>query len=144
MHLLDLTSSVSMSMNPGAEEAMPEPNPIDQRFSAPERRYRRFSVRYPVSVKFSLGNSSFELRAISNNISVGGVLLEADARIPQHCDVRFILTVRGHHVIGPTQIVGEGEVVRIEPHRSGTGFAIAVKCKRPISELRSFSPSSAS
>lgn len=109
-----------------------------------ERRYRRFSLRYPVTVKFDLGNSVSELRAISRNISIGGVLLEADSAIPQHCDVRFVMTVLEHHIIGPTQIIGEGEVVRVEPHGSGAGFAIAVKCKRPISELRGYLPAIAS
>jgi c-di-GMP-binding flagellar brake protein YcgR len=111
---------------------------------AQERRYRRFSVRYPVNVKFDLGNSVSELRAISNNISLGGVLLEADSAIPPHSDVSFTMTVRGHHIIGPTQIVGEGEVVRVEPHSSGAGFAIAVACKRPIAELQGYLPASAS
>ena len=111
---------------------------------AQERRYRRFSVRYPVNVKFDLGNSVSELRAISNNISLGGVLLEADSAIPPHSDVSFTMTVRGHHIIGPTQIVGEGEVVRVEPHSSGSGFAIAVACKRPIAELQGYLPASAS
>lgn len=109
-----------------------------------ERRYRRFSLRYPVSVKFDLGNSVSELRAVSRNISIGGVLLEADLALPQHCDVRFIMTVLEHHIIGPTQIIGEGEVVRVEPRGSGAGFAIAVKCKRPISELRAYLPATAS
>jgi PilZ domain len=111
---------------------------------AQKRRYRRFSLRYPVKVKFDLGESISELRAISNNISLGGVLLEADSSIPQHCDVSFTMTVRGHHIIGPTQIVGDGEVVRVEPHSSGAGFAIAVECKRPISELQVYLPASAS
>jgi hypothetical protein len=110
---------------------------------AQERRYRRFSVRYPVNVKFDLGNSVSELRAISNNISLGGVLLEADSAIPPHSDVSFTMTVNGHHIIGPTQIVGEGEVVRVEPHSSGAGFAIAVACKRPISELQGYLPAPA-
>jgi c-di-GMP-binding flagellar brake protein YcgR len=103
---------------------------------AQKRQYRRFSLRYPVNVKFDLGNSVSELQAISNNISLGGVLLEADSAIPQRCNVSFIITVRGHDIIGRTQIVGEGEVVRVEPNRSGVGFAIAVKCKHPISELQ--------
>ena len=109
-----------------------------------ERRYRRFNLRYPVKVKLDLGNSGSELRAISNNISLGGILLEANAAIPHHSNVSFIVTVRGHDIIGPTQIAGEGEVVRVEPHCSGAGFAIAVKCNRPISELRGYLPASAS
>jgi hypothetical protein len=122
---------------------MAELSHIGKRPNPQERRHRRFSLRYPVNVKFDLGNSVSELRAISNNLSIGGILLEADSPIPQHCDVSFIVTVRGNHIIGPTQIVGEGEVVRVEKHRSGAGFAIAVKCRRPISQLQGYLPASA-
>ena len=115
------------------------------RLSHPQKRqHRRFSLRYPVNVRFDLGNSVSELRAVSNNISIGGVLLEADSTIPQHCDVSFIVTVRGHPIVGPTQIIGEGKVVRVEPHASGAGFAIAVRCKRPISKLEDFLQASVS
>ena len=107
-----------------------------------KRQYRRFSLHYPVNVKFDLGTSVTELRAFSNNISLGGVLLQSDSAIPQHCDVSFVVTVRGHQIVGPIQIAGEGEVVRVEPHSSGTGFAIAVKCKHPISELQGYLPAS--
>ena len=72
------------------------------------------------------------------------VLLETDAPLPQHCDVSFVVTVQEHRVVGPIQIVGEGEVVRVEPHRSGSGFAIAVRCTRPISKLEDYLPASAS
>ena len=108
-----------------------------------ERRYRRFSLRYPVKVRLGSGNSVSELPAISSNISLGGVLLEADSPIPQNCSVSFVMTVQEHHIIGSTQIAGDGEVVRVEPHRSGAGFVIAVKCTRPISELRRYLPASA-
>lgn len=121
---------------------MAELSHIGERPNPQERRHRRFSLRYPVNVKFDLGNSVSELRAISNNLSIGGILLEADSPIPQHCDVSFIVTVRGNNIIGPTQIVGEGEVVRVEQHRSGAGFAIAVKCRRPISQLQGYLPPS--
>jgi hypothetical protein len=103
-----------------------------------ERKHRRFNLRYPVDVRFAHGNSTSEIRAISKNISMGGVLLEAESTIPQHCDVTFTMTVLGHHIIGPTQITGEGHVVRIEPHRSKRGFAIAVRCTHPILKLEEF------
>lgn len=109
-----------------------------------KRRYRRFSLRYPVKVKFGRGKTVSELRTMSNNISLGGVLLEAESALPPHCDVSFTMTVREHHVIGSTQIAGEGEVVRVEPHSSGAGFAIAVECKRPIAQLKGYLPTSAS
>ena len=123
---------------------MGKPNDIRRPPYQPERKHRRFSIRYPVQVKFPLGNAISGLQAFSNNVSIGGVLLEADVSIPQHCDVSFIITVRQHHIVGPIQLVGEGEVVRVEPHLSGAGFAIAVKCKRPISQLEDYLPASAS
>lgn len=125
-------------------KAMGKPYDIGRPPSQPKRRHPRFSIRYPVQVKFPPDSALSGLHAVSNNVSMGGMLLEADLPIPQHCDVSFILTVREHHVVGPIQLVGEGEVVRVEPHRSGAGFAIAVRCKRPISRLEDYLPASAS
>ena len=103
-----------------------------------ERKYPRFSVRYPVQVVFDAAGSASELQAISNNVSLGGILLEAAAPIPQHCDVTFTMSVPEHRIIGAVQLVGEGEVVRVESHQSGTGFAIAVKCRRPLSRFEDY------
>jgi hypothetical protein len=144
VHLPELTNGVTINLRINQRTFMAEGTNSGRQPRSKERQYRRFSLRYPVSVKFDLGNSVSELRAISKNISIGGVLLEADTAIPQHCDVKFTMTVLGHHIIGSTQIIGEGEVVRVEPHGSGMGFAIAVKCKRPISELRGYLPVTAS
>ena len=109
----------------------------------PERKHRRFSLSYPVQVKFPLGSAVSTLQAVSNNISLSGVLLEAESSIPQHSDVSFTMTVRQHHIVGPIQLAGEGKVVRVESHRSGSGFAIAVKCSRPLSKLDEYLPPSA-
>ncbi len=116
---------------------------IGRQSHAKQRQYRRFALRYPVHVRVNLGNAVSELRAVSNNISIGGVLLEADSTIPPHSNVSFTLTVIGHHIVGPTQIKGDGEVVRVEPHQSGAGFAIAVRCKPPISKLEQYLPAPA-
>ena len=35
-------------------------------------------------------------------------------------------------VVYSIQVVGEGDVVRVEQHGPGAGFAIAIKCKREI------------
>jgi hypothetical protein len=100
-----------------------------------ERRYRRFSLSYPVAVKVDLGTASAEIHAVSENLSLGGILVHADSALPHHCHVNFTLTVQDHHIIGPTRIVGEGEVIRVQPHRSGTGFAIAVRCEHPLAAM---------
>jgi hypothetical protein len=102
------------------------------------RKHRRFTLRYPVHVKIDLANSVSELKAVSNNLSLGGILLEAESPIPQHCNVSFTMTVKKHSIVGPTQIAGEGEVVRVEALPSVAGYAIAVKCKRPISQLAGY------
>jgi hypothetical protein len=96
------------------------------------RKHRRFSLRYPVHVKFGSAESASEMQALSKNISQGGVLLETDSPIPQQCDVSFIMTVKEHL---PIQIAGQGEVVRIEPHPSGAGFAVAIKYKEGTTPL---------
>jgi UDP-N-acetylglucosamine 2-epimerase (non-hydrolysing) len=46
------------------------------------------------------------------------------------------MTSHGGPVTRPIQVTGEGEVARVESHGPGAGFAIAVKCKRPISEMQ--------
>jgi len=107
-----------------------------------ERKYRRFSVRYPVQVIFNVAGCVSELQAISNNVSLGGILLEAATPIPQYCDVTFAMAVPEHHIVGGFQLAGEGAVVRVESHQSGTGFAIAVECRRPLSMLEDYLPTS--
>ena len=102
-----------------------------------ERKYRRFLMRYPVQVTFGAGDSVSELEAISSNISLGGMLLEAATSIPRHHYVSFTVAVPENDVVGAFQLTGEGQVVRVESHQSGKGFSIAVKCKRPISKLKS-------
>ena len=102
----------------------------------PERKYRRFSVSYPVHVKFNFEDSICELQAVSKNVSIGGFLLETASPIPQHSAVSFVITLHGGPLVSPLQVAGEGEVVRVEPHGLGAGFAIAVKCKRPISQTQ--------
>jgi hypothetical protein len=108
-----------------------------------ERRHRRFSLCYPVAVKVNVGSASSEIQAVSNNLSLGGILMHADSALPPYCHVKFIMTVQEHHIIGPTKIAGEGEVIRVQPHHSGTGFAIAVRCDRPPSAMEGFLSSTA-
>jgi hypothetical protein len=92
-------------------------------------------MRYPVQVTFGAGDSVSELEAITSNISLGGMLLEAATSIPTHHYVSFRVAVPETDVVGALQLAGEGQVVRVESHQSGKGFSIAVKCKRPISKL---------
>jgi PilZ domain len=97
-----------------------------------QRKHRRFAVSYPVKVKWRLENSVSELQAVTKNVSVGGLLLETASPVPQDCPVDFIMTLHGGHVTRPIPVIGEGQVVRVEPHGPGAGFAVAIKCKREI------------
>ena len=64
--------------------------------------------------------------------------MHADSALPPHSHVNFIMTVQEHHIVGPTKIAGEGEVIRVQPHHSGTGFAIALRCEHPMSAMEGF------
>ena len=97
-----------------------------------QRKYRRFSASYPVHVKFHLEDSVSELQAVTKDVSIGGLLLETRSPIPQRCPVDFIMTLHGGPVTRPIKVMGEGEVVRVEPHGLDAGFAIAIKCKREL------------
>ena len=96
-----------------------------------ERRYRRFDLRYPVHVQVHAGASASELDAVSRNVSLGGMLLEAGTSIPQQCKVMLTMTLQGDHFVRPIQLTAEGRVVRVE--QTNPGFAIAVECSRPLS-----------
>jgi hypothetical protein len=100
--------------------------------SPEQRKYRRFSVSYPVHVKFHLEGSVSELQAVTKDVSIGGLLLETASPIPQHCPVDFIMTLHGGPVTRPIQIMGEGEVVRVSRSGLVQDFAIAIKCKREM------------
>jgi hypothetical protein len=103
-----------------------------------QRKYRRFSLQYPVHVKFSLGDSVSEVRTVSQDVSIGGLFLQAPAMIPQHCPVSFTMMVQGSQVARPIELAGKGKVVRVESNGSGTGFGIAVECDRPISHMKDY------
>lgn len=98
-----------------------------------ERKYRRYNLRYPVHVQFSAGDSVLELDAVSKNLSVGGMLLESVASIPQQCPVMLTVTMQGHPIMRPIHLMAEGKVVRVE--QTDPGFAIAVECSRPLSQI---------
>ena len=105
-----------------------------------ERKYRRFNLKYPVHVKFQSGNMTSELDGMSRNVSLGGLLLETTSPIPPHSPVSFVLTLRGGTIVRPVEVAGEGEVVRVQPHGLGTGFDIAVECKKPIAQIERYFP----
>lgn len=104
-----------------------------------ERRFRRFDLSYPVHVKFASGGSTVEIDAVSRNVSLGGLLLDATAVIPRGSRVEFTITLGGAI---PRLIIlgGTGEVVRVDQFEDANRFGIAVACIQPIHQIESYLP----
>lgn len=105
-----------------------------------ERRHRRFDLQFPVHLSFSARGTSHELDSISINVSIGGLLLRANDSLPPHIQVSLIIEVQGARMRRPVRLLSEGEVVRVERLESGAGFAIAIDCKRPMTEIENVLP----
>jgi hypothetical protein len=104
------------------------------------RKYRRFSLEFPVRIKVQSSAHGSEIDAISKNVSVGGLLVRTTFQIPEHTPVTFVLTVHGEEAVRPIHLVGEGEIVRVESVSPDTTFMIAVKCKAPVMQLEEYLP----
>lgn len=105
------------------------------------RNYRRFDLKFAVRLKFQTGPDTAEIDGISKNVSLGGLLVRSACSIPPQTHVTFVLTVHGQHGLRPVRLVGEGEVVRTEPEQVEEGFAFAVRCNSPVSDLQDYLPS---
>jgi hypothetical protein len=110
---------------------------INQSQYAKQRRYRRYALRYPVHLEFSgNGESVSGIEAVSRNVSIGGMLLESSASLPEDCTVTLTMKIEGRPVVRPIQLAARGKVIRVMPKEAG--FAIAIECIRPMSQLESF------
>jgi len=98
-----------------------------------EREHRRFRLEFPVCVKFQAANCATEVEAISQNMSIGGLLVKSPSLIPEHTRVTFIISLQGELAGHPIYLAGEGEIVRVES--SGAAFAVAIKCEVPLTQL---------
>jgi hypothetical protein len=105
-----------------------------------ERRHRRFDLQLPVSLNFSSGGAVRELAGISRNVSIGGLLLKVSDPVPVRTRVSLKMAVDDPRLRRPIQLLGKGAVVRVERLESGAGFAIAIQCKRPITEIEDHLP----
>lgn len=101
------------------------------------RRYRRFHLQFPVCLSFPAGEAARKLEGVSKNVSLGGLLVKTGDVLPISTAVNLTVSVMGRSSGRPIVLHGEGEVVRVLELASGAGFEIAVKCRRPITELRS-------
>ena len=105
-----------------------------------ERKYRRFHLECPVSVKFRAAGSVTEVETISKNMSIGGILVKSASRIPEHTPVAFIISVKVEHAANAIYLAGEGKIVRVESSQDDATFAIAVECSAPIIQLQKYLP----
>lgn len=100
-----------------------------------ERKNRRFRLVCPVRLKFQSGGFASEVEAVSENVSICGLLVRGSSMIPQHTLVTFIISVQGEQAIHPIHLSGQGQIVRVESNGLGAGFAIAISCEMPITQL---------
>ena len=101
---------------------------------AKQRKHRRFVLRLPVRVAFSREGVLKKIATITRNVSVGGLLLESADPVPLRTSITLKMDLRS--LSGRTiSLVAEGRVVRVESSSPHAIFAIAVECKRPISEM---------
>ena len=100
-----------------------------------ERRHRRFDLQFPVRLGFASKGTAYEVEAMSENVSTCSLLLKANDSVPLHTSVSLTMTVHGQWSGRPILLLGQGEIVRAEPLRGGSGFALAIACDRPIAEM---------
>ncbi|HTZ83676.1 MAG TPA: PilZ domain-containing protein [Candidatus Acidoferrales bacterium] len=104
------------------------------------RRYRRFHLQFPVCLSFPAGEAARKVDGVSKNVSLGGLLVKTEDVLPISTPVDLTVNVMGWSSRRPILLHGEGKVVRVVELARGAGFEIAVKCTRPITELRSHVP----
>ena len=107
---------------------------------SPERKHRRFNLRYPVVLRLppedplsALG----DLQTSSRNVSIGGLLLDAPVSIPAQSRVSFTIVVQRPGAARPILLESDGRVVRLEPQPGGS-FAVAIECSHPLTQLESY------
>jgi hypothetical protein len=110
--------------------------PDDVSIPSQRRKHPRFQLNYPVQLKVAGEGGFQELEAMSDNISLGGLLVQAARPVPQNCAVEFVMTVQRSGMSRPIRLKSSGRVVRVEEHSAGIGFGIAIECKRPITRIR--------
>jgi hypothetical protein len=103
---------------------------------AQQRRHRRFDLQFPVCLSFPSQGAVRELQTVSENVSLGGLLLKADLAVQPRTPVSLVMEVKGPGSHRPVRLVARGEVVRVEALGAGGGFAIAVACQQPIIEMK--------
>ena len=101
------------------------------------RKHRRFDLQFPVLLSFPAGGEPRELEGVSENVSLGGVLVRAGDEIAVRTKVVLKMEVVSPRSRRSLRLAGEGEVVRVEAVEGGAAFVIAVKCDR-LAEMEGY------
>ena len=92
---------------------------------------KRREVRYPLHLPVSVvgENVPQQISALSENISLNGILFSAGSAIPQGSCVTLFVSVP--RVGSPLGLASTGKVVRVSRQQSES-FAVAVACEHPF------------
>ena len=101
--------------------------------NSPQRTERR-TLRYPLHLPVSVKLANTEIHALSENISLSGILLSSDSVIPEGSAVELAVGV-AHLPDNGMLLTARGRVLRSQPKASGN-FAVAIECDRPFELMR--------
>jgi hypothetical protein len=103
------------------------------------RRERRYDLCLPVSVSLH-SDIPGKIMGVSENISSHGILLFAEAAIPEGTTIKLMVALRRPSPWGNTHLTAAGRVLRLE-RRGANSFAVAVCCdERPFETTHHGSP----
>jgi hypothetical protein len=93
-----------------------------------EPRQERRETRYPLHLPVLIKMARQEMRARSENISLGGILLSSDSPIPEGATVEVAIGVT--HTPDPGILLSaRGQVLRVQPNPAGD-YAVAIRLER--------------
>ena len=94
-----------------------------------QRSTRRFSLRLPVTVKFSDGSA--EKTAHTRDVSARGICFYMDAAVTEGSEIEFTLTLPPEITLTESiRVHCKGKVVRVEPQAPGGRVGIAAVIER--------------
>ena len=94
-----------------------------------QRSTRRFSLRLPVTVKFSDGGE--EKTAHTRDVSARGICFYLDSSVTEGSEIEFTLTLPPEITLTESiRVHCKGKVVRVEPQAPGGKVGIAAVIER--------------
>jgi hypothetical protein len=94
----------------------------------PAARQERRETRYPLHLPVVIKMARQEMRARSENISLGGILLSSDSMIPEGTTVEVAIGVT--HTPDPGILLSaRGQVLRVRPNPAGD-YTVAIRLAR--------------